>query len=43
MEGDRARWTIKKISENEIETTFEVSFPGKEYTCFGINDLMRME
>jgi hypothetical protein len=35
----KARWTIKIVSENQIETTFDVSFPGKEYTCFGVNVL----
>lgn len=37
--GGKARWTIKKVSENEIETIFDVSFPNKEYTCFGTNVL----
>lgn len=41
VSGGKARWTIKKISDNEIETTFEVSFPNKEYTCFGTNKLMK--
>jgi len=39
--GGKARWIIKKISETKIETTFDVSFPNKEYTCFGINSLTR--
>jgi hypothetical protein len=39
MAGGKARWTIKKVSENKIETTFDVSFPNKEYTCFGSNVL----
>ncbi len=38
----KAKWTIKKISENEIETVFDVSF-GKDYTCFGINKLIRKQ
>jgi len=33
--GGKARWTIRKISESQIETTFDVSFPDKEFTCFG--------
>ena len=37
--GGNARWTIKKINESLIETTFDVSFPNSEYTCFGINIL----
>lgn len=38
----KAKWTIKKISENEIETVFDVSF-GKDYTCFGTNKLVRKQ
>ncbi len=36
----KAKWTIKKISDNEIETVFDVSF-GNEYACFGTNNLTR--
>ena len=38
---DKARWTIKRLSENKIETTFDVSFPNKEYSCFGKNHLTK--
>ncbi|MDE1206146.1 hypothetical protein [Tenacibaculum larymnensis] len=38
----KAKWTVKKISENEIETVFDVSF-GKDYKCFGINKLKRKQ
>ncbi len=38
----KAKWTIKKINENEIETIFDVSF-GKDYTCFGTNKLIRKQ
>lgn len=38
----KAKWTIKKINENEIETVFDVSF-GKDYTCFGTNKLLRKQ
>jgi len=41
--GGKARWTIKKITENQIETTFDVSFPNKGYTCFGVNILGKKE
>jgi len=41
--GGKARWMIEKISDNEIKTTFEVSFPGKEYTCLGTNYLRKEE
>jgi len=36
----KAKWTIKKINENEIETIFDVSF-GNEFSCFGTNKLIR--
>lgn len=39
--GGRARFTINKISDNEIETLFDVGFPGKELACFGINRLKK--
>ena len=39
--GGKARWTIKIISETQIETIFDVSFPNKEFTCFGINQLIK--
>lgn len=39
--GGKARWVIKKLSETEIETRFDVSFPNKDYTCFGINNLIK--
>ncbi|MDY0143766.1 MAG: hypothetical protein RBR97_17915 [Bacteroidales bacterium] len=41
VQGGKARWTIKKIAENKIVTTFDVSFPNKEYTCFGTNYLTK--
>ncbi len=43
MPGGKARWTIKLITDQEIETTFDVSFPNKEYTCLGVNKLIRKE
>lgn len=43
LPGGKARWTIKKISETQIETIFDVSFPNKEYSCFGINNLNKKE
>lgn len=39
--GGKARWTIKKISDKEIETIFDVSFPNREYSCFGTNNLTK--
>ncbi len=40
--GGRAKWTIKKLSDHEIETVFDVSF-GKDFNCFGTNKLTRKE
>lgn len=39
--GGKAKWTIKKIGHNKIETAFDVFFPGKNYTCFGTNLLTK--
>ena len=41
MPGGKARWTITKINENKIETTFDVKFPNKDYSCFGKNIIER--
>lgn len=41
MPGGKARFTIKKISETELETIFDVSFPNKEFSCFGTNKLVK--
>jgi hypothetical protein len=43
MPGGKARWTIKKIDDKQIETVFDVSFPGKEFACFGTNTLYKKE
>ncbi|GAB2768948.1 hypothetical protein [Salinimicrobium soli] len=39
--GGKARWTIEKKSDTQIETTFDVSFPNKDYTCLGVNKLTK--
>lgn len=39
--GGKARFTIKIISDSEIETVFDVGFPGKEMACFGTNHLKK--
>ena len=39
--GGKAKWTIKKLADDQIETIFEVSFPNKEYTCYGQNILTK--
>lgn len=41
--GGKARWTIKKIGTKQIETIFDLSFPGKKYGCFGTNVLTKKE
>lgn len=41
MPGGKARWTIIKHSENEIETVFDLSMNLNGYTCYGINKLIR--
>jgi len=41
--GGKGKWVIEKISENEIKTTIEVSFPRKDYTCLGTNYLKKEE
>ena len=37
----RARLTIQIKDTDNIETIFDVSFPGKEYACYGTNRLSR--
>lgn len=39
--GGKARWTVIKLGKNEIETVFDLSFPGKEFACFGRNKLTK--
>ncbi len=41
--GGKAKWTIKKISDKEIETIFDVYFPNKGFSCMGTNNLYRKE
>ena len=41
MPGGKARFTINIISETELETIFDVSFPNKDYSCFGTNKLVK--
>ncbi len=43
LPGGKARWIITKTSENQIKTTFDVSFPNKEYSCFGENKLFKKQ
>ncbi len=43
LPGGNVRWTIRKVDDNNIETTFEVSFPDKDYVCFGTNLLTRLD
>ena len=37
--GGKARWTIRKLAPDNIETLFDLFIPGKGYTCMGINSL----
>lgn len=39
----KTRWTIKKLSENEIQTVFDVYMPDKGYTCYGTNTLRKKQ
>jgi len=39
--GGTARFTIKILSDKEIETVFDVGFPGKEMACFGTNRMQK--
>jgi hypothetical protein len=39
--GGKARLTIHIKGPDNIETIFDVSFPGKEYACYGTNRLSR--
>ncbi len=39
--GGKARFTIKTLSDSEIETVFDVGFPGKDMACFGTNRMKK--
>lgn len=39
VEGGAARFTINWLGADHIETIFDVSFPGKGFSCLGRNDL----
>ena len=41
VEGGKARITIRKTGTDALETVFEVSMPGREFACFGTNQLRR--
>ncbi len=41
--GGKARWTIETTGIDQIETNFDVSFPEKEFACFGTNVLTKKE
>ena len=41
--GGKARWTIEKKSDDEIETNFFVTFPGHKASCFGSNKLKKVD
>jgi len=39
--GGAARLTIRKLSDNEIETIFDVAMPGETFVCMGTNRLKK--
>ncbi len=39
--GGKARWTLKKISETELETAFYLSASDEEFVCYGTNFLTK--
>lgn len=41
--GGKAKWTINKISDNQIESIFDVYFPNKGYSCLGTNTLLKQK
>ncbi|WP_163714567.1 hypothetical protein [Mangrovibacterium lignilyticum] len=43
MPGGSAKWTIEKKSDEEIETNFYVTFPGRDAACFGTNTLHKVQ
>lgn len=40
---EKARWTIKKVSENEYKDSFEICYSGKESKCLWTSRLVRKE
>lgn len=41
--GGSAKFTIKKIDDDNIVTVFDVSMSGNKYSCFGTNILTRQK
>lgn len=41
LSNGKARWTINVKDDKTIETVFDVSFSGDNYSCFGTNLLKR--
>lgn len=39
--GTKAKLVFNKISEDKIEQSFHVAFPGQEFSCFSTNILQR--
>lgn len=39
--GTKAKLVFRKISNDEIEQSFYIAFPGQEYSCFSTNKLKR--
>ena len=40
-EGTKAKLVFKVLGENEIEQSFHVAFPGREFSCFFIHKLKK--
>ena len=41
VEGGKTKWTIIVHASDHIESIFDVSFPGREFACFGTNQLWK--
>lgn len=40
--GGKARWTIIIKNNTELETLFDLQMPGKEFACYGTNQLVKI-
>ena len=41
--GTKAKLMFKVLGENEVEQSFHVAFPGREFSCYFIHNLKRRE
>lgn len=42
-EGTKAKEIFKLINEDEVEQSFHIAWPGREYACFSLNNLKRVK